>query len=320
VSDCRVGRFQCLAGPGSGKSSVLVYRLAALIQENISPDDLLSLSFTKIAATNLRDRVETLVGPLSINRTAGCLTFHSLALSFSQSERSEFSFELAEFPLAAEPTAIKVAFEAARRYETDPRNLRAAISLFKRRRIRPSQAIRDAELGGKVSEIKTALAYKAYDAKMRSEGVLDFDSLIYEMVEILDKKPAVRERWVRDWIQLDESQDMAKIEWDLVKLISGKSLLAVGDVSQGLYSFRGGDSSLFANMSDMFPGTRTLFLSCNYRSSPEIIDFIRPHAATQDLAAKFHTPNSHGPVPVIRGFQNSAEESAWVVSQIKGGP
>jgi DNA helicase-2/ATP-dependent DNA helicase PcrA len=148
---------------------------------------------------------------------------------------------------------------------------------------------------------------------------LDFDSLIYYAVQIMDKKPGVRARWVRDWIQLDESQDMSKIEWDLVKLLSGKSVLAVGDISQGIYSFRGSDGRLFAAMGEIFPGTQTLYLSCNYRSTPEIIDFIRPISAAQDLAAKFHTPNGSGPKPEIRGFNSSADEAAWVIEQIKGG-
>ena len=113
--------------------------------------------------------------------------------------------------------------------------------------------------------LKLALAYKEYEKRCRGEGLLDFDDLIFYAVEILDKKPEVRKRWIRDWVQLDESQDMSKIEWDLAKLISGKSVLAVGDISQGIYGFRGSDSKLFSEMEETFPGTQTLFLSCNYQ-------------------------------------------------------
>jgi len=309
------------AGPGSGKSFTLVERYARLVSDGVSPDSILSLSFTQIASKNLQKRVEDKVGKIEFTRTAGARTFHSLSLAFATAERSEFSFELAEFPLADEVVANRLSGEAARRMEVDPRKLREFSSLQKRRRIRPAEAIKAAELSARPSEIKLALAYKGYQKKLVENGVLDFDSLILEMVDILDRKPEVRGRWAYDYLQIDEAQDMAKIEWDLVKLISGKSLLAVGDVSQGLYSFRGGDSSLFANMSEMFPEVQTLFLSCNYRSTPEIIDFIRPHAATQDLAAKFHTPNSHGPVPKIYSFKSSAEEAEFVIKSIKaGGP
>lgn len=318
VVDFREGFGCCLAGPGAGKTAVLVERLVSLINEGVSPSALLSLSFTATAAKNLRDRVEARVGKLSTNRTAGCVTFHSLALSFAQEEHESFPFKLADFPLATEPIANKLSGEAARKYEIDPRTLRPWVSLFKRRRISVAKAVRDAENSLKAAELKIALGYKDYERRCAEQGLLDFDSLIYQMVELLDKKPEVKARWVRDFIQLDESQDMSKIEWDLVKLISGRSVLAMGDTSQGIYAFRGSDSRLFQNMNEIFPGTKTLYLSCNYRSSPQIVDFVRPIAASQELAVKFHTNNEAGPVPLVKGFASPAEEAAWIVKRIKG--
>lgn len=317
VVSARLGAFQVIAGPGSGKSACLVSRFSALIQEGISPDDILSLSFTRTAAKNLRDRVESQVGELTTTRTAGSVTFHSLALSFATEERESYGFKLAEFPLAAEPVANKLVSEAARRHEIDGRLLRPAISLWRRRRISPAQAIRESENNLNAKQLKLALAYKEYCKKAQDAGLLSFDDLIYYMVEILDKRAEVRERWKRDWLQLDESQDMSKIEWDLASLISGKSVLAVGDTSQGIYGFRGSDSRLFASMSELFPGTQIMYLACNYRSTPEIIDFIRPIAASKELAEKFHTQNQSGPTPEVRGFNSPGEEAAWVVRSIK---
>jgi DNA helicase-2/ATP-dependent DNA helicase PcrA len=294
-----------------------VARFAALIQEGVSPDDILSLSFTKTAAKNLRDRVEAQVGQLTTTQTAGAVTFHSLALSFAQEQRDDFGFDLAEFPLADEPTANKLSGESARRFEVNPRDLRPVISLWKRKRLRPAAVIKDCENKLDAKGLKLGLAYKDYEKRCREKGVLDFDSLILEMVEILDKKPGVRARWKRNWLQLDESQDMSKIEWDLARLVSGKSVLAVGDVSQGIYGFRGSDPKIFAEMGAIFPGTQILYLACNYRSTPQIVQFIKPIAASQDLAALFHTSNPAGPEPTIRGFNSPGEEANWVVSKIK---
>ena len=317
VVEARSGCYQVLAGPGAGKSACLVARFSELIKEGVNPDDILSLSFTKTAAKNLRDRVEEQVGKITTTRTAGAVTFHSLALSFAQEERDVFPFTLAEFPLAGEPVAAKLSGDTARKFELDPRSFRTVASLYRRQRLGPSAAVRDAESKLDAKRLKLALAYKDYCKRQESEGLLDFDSLIFHMVQLLDKLPAVRARWVRDFLQLDEAQDMSKIEWDLAKLISGKSVCAVGDVSQGIYSFRGSDSRLFAGMNEIFPGTKTLYLSCNYRSSPEIIDFIRPIAASRDLAEKFHTQNPSGPAPIVRGFMNSASEAEFVVKCIK---
>ena len=311
------GYASVYAGPGSGKSFALIERYARLISEGISPDSVLSLSFTQTAAKNLQNRVESKVGKIQFSRVAGARTFHSLALSFAQEERDVFPFTLAEFPLAGEPVAAKLSGDTARKFELDPRSFRTVASLYRRQRLGPSTAVRDAESKLDAKRLKLALAYKDYCKRQESEGLLDFDSLIFHMVQLLDKLPAVRARWVRDFLQLDEAQDMSKIEWDLAKLISGKSVCAVGDVSQGIYSFRGSDSRLFAGMNEIFPGTKTLYLSCNYRSSPEIIDFIRPIAASRDLAEKFHTQNPSGPAPIVRGFMNSASEAEFVVKCIK---
>lgn len=314
----RDGRFCCMAGPGSGKTAVLTRRTVALLQEGVSVDDTLNLSFTNTAAKNLTDRVEAQVGKISTKRKAGATTFHGLCLALAQEERNEFGFDLAEFPLATEPVALKLSAQAGRRFEVDPRSLRSYVSIQKRGRVRASQAVKRAEDKLDAAELKLALAYKQYDKSLREEGVLDFDSLIMEAVELLSKKPAVRQRWVRDWIQVDEAQDCAYIEWELVRLISGKSLLAVGDVSQGIYSFRGSDPKLFQEMEKMFPGTQVLYLGTNYRSSSAIVDFIRPYAASEELATKFKSHSGDGPAPVVRGFLNAGDEANWVIGQIKG--
>ena len=317
VVAAREGFWQCLAGPGAGKSACLVSRFTALIKEGIDPNEILSLTFTKTAAKNLRDRVEAQVGPLTLTRTAGACTFHSLALAFACQERESYGFELAEFPLATEPIANKLLGESARRHDVDTRTLRTVVSLYRRRRVGARQAVSDCENRMDAKGLKLALAYKDYEKRAQSAGLLSFDDLIYWMVEILSKNQEVRQRWVRNYLQVDEAQDLSQSEWDLVELISGKSVIAVGDISQGIYGFRASEPKLFAEMDKIFPGTRTLFLGCNFRSTPEIIDFIRPIASSRELAQKFHTQNASGPKPEVHGFISSAQEAAWVVSQIK---
>jgi DNA helicase-2/ATP-dependent DNA helicase PcrA len=319
VVSTRTGYFKVFAGPGAGKSQCLSSRYAELIKEGVSPDDILSLSFTSTASKNLRDRVESLVGKITENRIAGARTFHSLSLAFSQEERLEFPFTLAENVLCPEPVAYKIAAESGRRFEVDPRSLRAEISLWKRSRVSPAQAVRNCETGeiAEAKKLKLALGYKEYEKRCKESGILDFDSLIFWAVQLMDKNPDIRARWNRDWIQIDEAQDLSKIEWDLVRLISGHSVIAVGDLSQNLYSFRGSDSRLFRDMEEIFPGTQTLFLGRNYRSSPEIVEYIRPLAVSQDLAEKFHTTNEPGPSPEIKGFTNSFDEAMWIAKRIK---
>ena len=316
------GVWCCLSGPGSGKTQVVSARYAKLIQDGVPPENILSLSFTKGAAKNLQGRVEEQTSPLSINRTvAGSVTFHSLALSFAQTERDEFDFTIAEFPLATEPVANKLAGEAARRYELDFRTLRPRVSLWKRSRVSASQAVRDAEAALNAKELKLALAYKEYDKRCRAEGLLDFDSLMYQMVEILSKKKDVRDRWQYQYVMADESQDNCITDWQLLKLLTEQhgNLLCVGDPGQSVFGFRGASPKLFLEMELMFPGTTKLFLATNYRSSKDLVDFLKEIGPVPELASKFTTQNPGGPAPIIRGFANPVDEAAFVVSCIKEG-
>jgi DNA helicase-2/ATP-dependent DNA helicase PcrA len=249
------------------------------------------------------------------------MTLHSLALKFVEQEREAMPFELAEFPLATEPIANKLSSEAARRYEIDPRSLRTATSIFKRSRVRPNQAVAAAEKSGKASDLKLALAYKDLDRRMREAKVLDFDSLMLEMVELMDKSAAVRERWSYKFVICDEAQDCCQTDWKLLYLLSSKygNLMCVGDPGQSVFGFRGASPSMFLNMNEMFPNVQKLFLATNYRSSIELVEFLKGIGPVQELAEKFTTPNPHGPTPKILGFKSSAEEAEFVVQSVKNG-
>ena len=307
------------AGPGSGKSLAITQRYARLIKDGNDPNSTVSLSFTNTAAKNLRDRVEAQVGKIELTRTAGAVTFHSLALQFSQKERDVFPFTIAEFPLCPEPVAAKIAGDVARRHEIDGRTLRPAVSLWRRGRISPTQAIRNSEDRLDSKKLKLALAYKGYDTKLRENGLLDFDSLIYYMVDILSKKPEVRERWSYQFVMADEAQDNCQNDWELLRLLSAKhgNLLCVGDPGQTIFQFRGSSSKLFLNMEEMFPGTKKLFLATNYRSTKSLVSFLKEIGPVPELSEKFTTPNEEGIQPEIKGFVSPGQEAAWVISQIK---
>jgi hypothetical protein len=88
-------------------------------------------------------------------------------------------------------------------------------------------------------------------------------------------------------------------------------------VGNCIYAFRGSDSSLFMNMEQMFPGTKKLFLGRNFRSTPEIVSFVKEIGTFRELCEHFTTENEHGPAPLVRGFATAVEEAQWVVKRIK---
>jgi DNA helicase-2/ATP-dependent DNA helicase PcrA len=325
VVSSREGFFKVLSGPGSGKSACLVNRYVRLVGSGVSPDDILSLTFTSSAAKSMRDRAEALVPVRKTDRVSGWMTFHSLALRFCEHERGLFPFKLAESVLLPEPLANKVASDAAKKYDLDFRTLRSYISLQKRNRVRPKDALKEAEKAGKGE--KSALAYKMYDARLREIGQLDFDSMIQEMVELLSTPPrgketperfALTQRWQYQFVQSDESQDNDALQWALLRLMTQQhgNLLAVGDAGQNLYSFRGSSSEMFMDMGSVFSGCKTLYLAQNYRSTPEVTEFCKAVGPVPDLAEKFFSTNPHGPEPVITRFASNAQEAEAVAKLV----
>lgn len=319
VVEARDGFFNVLAGPGSGKSESIIRRYVHLLQTGIPADEVLSLTFTASAAKQMKDRAEAahpfdFSSPRVVSRVAGFRTFHGLALSFCTVEREHFPFPLAEFPLATEPQTNKFLFDAARRFEIDPRTLRPWISLQKRNRIRSAEALHSAEREGQNE--KLALAYKMAENSMREAGVLDFDSLLLEMVDLLESREDILARWSYRHLQADEAQDNSVLEWHLLQLLSRRhgNLLAVGDCGQGIYGFRGASGDLFLNFNEMFPNATTLYLARNHRSSPQIVDFCRTASPVPELAAKFHTANPSGPEPVITGYPSPADEAQGLLA------
>lgn len=318
VIEAGEGVWQALAGPGSGKSFCLIERYVRLVQSGVDPEDILTVTFTNASAKSMRDRAAVRCPGLGEpSRTSGWMTLHSLAYRFTQQERELFPFPLDEQILCPEPQSIRMAWEAGKRYEVDPRRLKNFIGLQKRQSIRPIQAIRAAEKEHK--DEKLALAYKFYETKMREAKVLDFDSLLMEMRHVLESNAEVRERWSYKYVQLDEAQDTDEQQFELLRLLTHKhgNLLAVGDVQQGLYGFRGARGDLFRTMGDIFPPTTVLYLARNHRSTKEIVGFLKEIGPDRDLAARFHTDNLSGPEPVITRYVGTAEEARAVVAQIQ---
>jgi DNA helicase-2/ATP-dependent DNA helicase PcrA len=310
------GIFSVASGPGSGKSTVLLARYVRLLGSGMSPDQILGLTFTAAAAKSLRDRAAKLTTVQKMDtRVAGFVTFHSLCLSICTQEREEFGFDLAEFPLASEAVTRKILFEVSKKFDVDWKKLGSWISLQKRNGVRPPEAIKIAE-NERVDE-KMALAYKSFDTKLRATNTLDFDSMLFEVVSLVEKKPEVRARWQFLQIMVDEAQDCDFLQYKLSKMLSEQhgNLMFIGDFGQSCYSFRGSRPDIFRNLHEMFPTARTMFLGQNFRSTPEIVDFVKSISTDEELAKHFHTQNPSGPTPQVIGFPSAPDQAQHIVRQ-----
>lgn len=313
------GQYKVEACAGAGKTSVLVSRTVRLLQENVYPENILTLTFTSEAAKTLRTRIaeiEPIAASSSTERVSGPCTFHSFALSVCSKEHESFPFTLLSNPLATEGQCAKIGYEVASRHDVNYKAMRSWISLQKRNRVSPETAITLAE---KHSEnLKLALAYKKYDEALYASGTLDFDSLILETVKLFESRPDILDKYQYEFVMMDEGQDADQLQWKLLQLVAQKhgNVLVVGDENQAVYVWRGADVYHFRNMQEYFPDVQTLYLPTNYRSTQKIIEYTKKIAPESELIHRLNTPNEEGVDPVLSFYSTPTREAQEVVNKI----
>ena len=305
------GVFAVVAGPGSGKTAVLIQRYLNMLIRGINVNDILNLSFTNAAATELVKRVG-LTDAEKVFRT-----FHSFAIEFLKKEREYLPFQLCDtvIPVAAED--YKLLFDLVKIFPAinNFRTLKEKISLWKRGNIEPEQAIEEARHQG--TEYFYALAFQAYEERCREAGWLDFDDCIKETVNLLKTNEEVRNRWKRKYIAVDEFQDTDIVQLELLKLIFDGNIFAVGDENQNLYSWRGSQTDNLTNFSQIFSGAKTLYLGQNYRSSQKLVSFFKEILPVDNgLASHMITTNEEGVEPIITEYEDDIQEAHAVLSKI----
>jgi len=306
------GLYAVLAGAGSGKSTVLLYRTARLADEHPGKK-IACVTFTAEAAKNLRDRIRV------INPRVGVSVFctlHALALRFAYEHADAYPFHLADSRLADEGVSARAVFDAI----GDSINFKAFtnyVSIQKRKRVDPATAVSRAEKTGE--QLDYAIGYRRYQELLKKQGVLDFDDLIYQMVNILETRPDIRQKWQFDYVMQDEAQDACELDWRMLQLLTQKhkNLLCVGDSGQALFGFRGGVSKHLLEMDKMFPGTKTLYLGNNYRSLPEIVSFGKMAYPFPDIANHFKAVRNGSATICVTPYSTDFREAEEVVKKVQ---
>ena len=320
--DARDGHYAVVAGPGSGKTRVLTLRYQRLIEEGVDPHDILAMTFTSKAAQEMKTRALGTKAKVQTTATLherphGFCTFHSLGLAFANLEREHFPFELAPQPLASAGQVTKFLGVASRRYQIPYKELSRFVSEQKRLGIDPKGVI---ALDFHRQQARDA--YRDFDQMMKKQGLLDFDDLIFDMVQLLRTKIDVLERWQFKFVCIDECQDADELQLTLVQLLSHKhkNVFAVGDCNQAIYEWRSADPSLFLEFHKMFLGTKYIYLGQNYRSTPEIVGLVKKVAPVKNpLLDAFCSDNPSGSEPVITKYNHPNEEAERVMDAYQGG-
>ncbi|MGB2888902.1 MAG: UvrD-helicase domain-containing protein [Candidatus Acidiferrales bacterium] len=272
------GPVLVLAGAGTGKTRVITYRIAYLIEQGVRPSSILAVTFTNKAAEEMKHRIDDLLR--ASGRSASDLwvsTFHSFCARLLRIEASrlELPRDFAIYDDSDQTEAVKLAMAELelgdRTYP--PRQMLSRISYAKNDGIDPEGMAAEAfdDMGR-----DAAAVYRAYQAILKKANALDFDDLLLRAVELLKQHPEARTRWSGrfQYILVDEFQDTNRWQEDLIKLLAGArhNVCVVGDEDQSIYSWRGAKAGNFRRFLDDFPSARTFRLEENYRSTQTILD------------------------------------------------
>lgn len=267
---CHVfGPCLCLAGPGSGKTTVLTRRIKNLIfAEHIAPENILVITFTKAAAKEMKTRFDALTGG---NLPVVFGTFHSVFYGILRKERAIGGACLMNPTqkrrlLSEAAASCGVPLEG--RDETEL--LAREISVIKNTMADPNTY----QSGSFPGEVMDSVC-RAYEAKKETGGYLDFDDLLSKTLALFLSRPDILRRWQLRFVHIliDEIQDMNLLQFQIIQRLAlpWNNLFAVGDDDQSIYGFRGASPAIMLGFENIYPQCRKILLSENYRSGSSIV-------------------------------------------------
>ena len=277
------GPLLVLAGAGSGKTRVLTYRVAHLMEKGVPAWKILAITFTNKAAKEMAERVQALTG--EAGSEAWISTFHACCARILRRDIEKLGYKR-QFAIYDEDDRMSVIKAVLKELnlgdkEYPPKAVKAAISDAKNRMLSPDEWLRDA--GDDFRNRKYYEAYRLYERTLKGNNALDFDDLLVKTLELLAEQPPVLEYYQNrfDYILVDEYQDTNRAQYELVRLLTGKkrNLCVVGDDDQSIYGWRGADIRNILDFEKDFPDAKVVKLEQNYRSTGNILD-----AANQVIA------------------------------------
>ncbi|MEX0704200.1 MAG: UvrD-helicase domain-containing protein [Planctomycetales bacterium] len=270
------GPLLVLAGAGTGKTRVITHRMAELIRSGVAPDRILSVTFTNKAAKEMQERTRALLGQ-RLKKKPLVSTFHSLCVKILRQEIAALGYpaDFAIYDRGDQESVARTALRDVRVAEAAmrPGDLLHRISRWKMEGVLPSEAAEhtDDDLG-----FLASVAYRRYQATLRSRGALDFDDLLLLTGELFDTFPEAlaRQQSRFDHVQIDEYQDTNGVQFDLVQSLveSHRNLCVVGDDDQSIYGWRGADVAHILGFQSHFPDAKVVRLEDNYRCTAAILD------------------------------------------------
>ncbi len=315
------GPVLILAGPGSGKTRVIAYRIAYLIKVlGISPRRVMAVTFTNKAAREMKERVYGLLGQRVEELTLG--TFHRICAHILRTEASHIELE-PRFVIYDEEDQLNLIKRSLEELDLEPKYyppkaLKSAISSAKARLLGPEEYI-----PGHYFEEVAKRVYQRYQELLAQSNALDFDDLLMKAVLLFRARPKVLAKYQSRYLHLliDEFQDTNLAQYILAKQIAEehRNICVVGDPDQSIYSWRFADLRHILEFEKDYPDVKIVFLEQNYRSTKTILDVANYviYANQQRKEKRLWTENEVGAPIAIAQTYSEQDEAQFVVGEVE---
>lgn len=317
------GPMLVLAGAGTGKTRVVTFRIARLIQRGISPERILAVTFTNKAADEMQQRVRALLGQ-NARVVPEISTFHALCARILRRSGAPLGLR-PNFSIYADSQLDSLARRVLSEVDMSgvklkPSELLGSISRWKTRSIAPAEALSQVDND---KDHLAAVAYRRMEQAMRLLGAVDFDDLLLFTARLFAEHASVRrtEASRLDHILVDEYQDTNDLQYRIVKMLAAKhrNLCVVGDDDQSIYGWRGADVSHILGFKRDWPEAVVVRLEQNYRSTGQILKLanrlIRFNTSRHDKSLM--AVRGDGQPPRVVACQDENHEAEYVVNDVR---
>ncbi len=325
---CTEGASLIVAGAGSGKTRVLTYRIAYLLQQGVPASRIMALTFTNKAAREMKERIQKLVGEEARYLMMG--TFHSVCVRLIRPYADLLGFTR-DFSIYDTPDQKSVIKGICKERGLDekiykPTAVLARISMAKNNGIAPdaygmNQQLLREDREARMYELATV--YALYQARLKAANAMDFDDLLINMIRLMNLNTEVCERYQQQfqYVLVDEYQDTNYIQFVLVKKLAEpqNNICVVGDDAQSIYSFRGADIRNILNFRQVYPEARLFKLERNYRSTQTIVNAANSliHKNIHQIEKTVYSENDEGQPLQVQAYMDDRTEALGVATKIQ---
>ncbi len=319
------GPMMVLAGPGSGKTTVITHRVKHLIREcGVDPSHILVITFTRAAAREMQERFERLMeegGAAGSGARVSFGTFHSIFFTIL---KYAYRYQASNIVREEQQTAFVREMVGNLKLEIEDEHDFIASVLGEISFVKSEMVDLEHYYSRNCSEEMFKQIYRGYEERMRRRNLLDFDDMLVMCHQLFTQRPDILSAWQRkfQYILVDEFQDINKVQYEIVRMLARPedNLFIVGDDDQSVYRFRGSKPEIMLGFPQDYPQAKTVLLGVNYRSTIEIVDTACRLIAhnRKRFEKQLQAHKGHGRPVTTAAAGDALEETKQIVAEIQG--